>query len=72
MTMLGMTDEEEVIVADTVDRSREIFGKNQRIKYAPLKELVGYMFSCKNTTSTSVYWNGRTSSGGYILINPQK
>lgn len=72
MTMLGMTDQEEVIVADTVDRSRKIFGKDQRIKYAPLKELVGYMFSCKNTTSTSVYWNGRTSSGGYILINPQK
>lgn len=72
MTMLGMTDQGEVIVADTVDRSREIFGKDQRIKYAPLKELVGYMFSCKNTTSTSVYWNGRTSSGGYILINPQK
>lgn len=72
MTMLGMTDGDEVIVADTVDRSKDIFGDNQRIKYAPLHELIGYMFSCENVTSTSVYWNGKASSGGYILINPRE
>ncbi len=71
MTMLGMTDTGEVIVADSVDRSSSIFGDNQRIKYASLSELLGYMFSCTNTTSTSIYWSGKTSSGGYILINPQ-
>lgn len=71
MTMLGMTDTNEVIVADTVNRSTSIFGKNQRIKYAPLYELLGYMFPCTNTTSTSVYWSGKGSSGGYILVNPQ-
>lgn len=71
MTMLGMTDTNEVIVADTVNRSTSIFGKNQRIKYASLYELLGYMFPCTNTTSTSLYWSGKGSSGGYILINPQ-
>ena len=72
MTMLGMTDTDEVIIADTVDRSRDIFGDDQRIKYAPLDELIGYMFSCTDTTSTSLYWGGKASSGGYILINPQE
>lgn len=71
MTMLGMTDTGEVIVADSVDRSSGIFGDNQRIKYASLTELLGYMFPCTNTTSTSIYWGGKASSGGYILINPQ-
>lgn len=71
MTMLGMTDTGEVIVADSVDRSSSIFGDNQRIKYASLYELLGYMFPCTDTTSTSLYWSGKSSSGGYILINPQ-
>lgn len=71
MTMLGMTDTGKVIVADSVDRSSETFGNNQRVKYASLRELIGYMFPCTNTTSTSVYWSGKGSSGGYILINPQ-
>ncbi len=71
MTMLGMTDTREVIVADSVDRSSSIFGDNQRIKYASLYELLGYMFPCTNATSTSIYWGGKSSSGGYILINPQ-
>ena len=44
---------------------------NQRIKYASLYELLGYMFPCTNATSTSIYWGGKSSSGGYILINPQ-
>ena len=71
MTMLGMTDTGKVIVADSVDRSTKTFGNNQRIKYASLGELIGYMFPCTNTTSTSIYWGGKASSGGYILINPQ-
>ena len=71
MTMLGMTDTGKVIVADSVDRSSSIFGNNQRIKYASLGELIGYMFPCTNTTSTSIYWSGKAASGGYILINPQ-
>lgn len=71
MTMLGMTDTGKVIVADSVDRSSSIFGNNQRVKYASLGELIGYMFPCTNTTSTSIYWSGKASSGGYILINPQ-
>lgn len=71
MTMLGMTDTGKVIVADSVDRSTKTFGNNQRIKYASLGELIGYMFPCTNTTSTSIYWSGKASSGGYILINPQ-
>ena len=71
MTMLGMTDTKKVIVADSVDRSTKTFGNNQRIKYASLGELIGYMFPCTNTTSTSIYWGGKASSGGYILINPQ-
>lgn len=71
MTMLGMTEKDKVIVADSVDRSSSIFGNNQRVKYASLGELIGYMFPCTNTTSTSIYWSGKASSGGYILINPQ-
>ncbi len=70
MTMLGLTETGKVIIADTVNRSKTTFGNNQRIKYATVTELVNYMFSCTKT-SNSNYWSGKTSSGGYILINPQ-
>lgn len=69
MVVLGMTDTGKAIVADPANRDG--FGSQQRLKYVSMDEMVQYMFSCTKLTSTSVYWGGKSSGGGYILVNPQ-
>lgn len=69
MVLLGITDTDLVIVADSVDRPS--FGEYQRIKYTPLVSLLPYMFSSKNVTSTSAYYTTESACGGYILVNPE-
>lgn len=64
MLLLGITERGKIIIADSADR--EWSGKNQRIKYGTLDELMKDMWS--GVRSTSVYWNGRKNCGGYILI----
>lgn len=70
LVLLGMTDTGYAIVADSADRA-DHFGNQRRIKYATVMELVQYMFSCTNTTSTAAYYTNEASCGGYILVNPQ-
>lgn len=70
MVLLGMTDTGYAIVADSADRA-DYFGEQRRIKYASVFELVQYMFSCSNPTSTAAYYTNEASCGGYILVNPQ-
>ncbi|MDO4975931.1 MAG: Ig-like domain-containing protein [Eubacteriales bacterium] len=70
MVMLGMTETDQVIIADSVDRTKENFGYDTRIKYSTINEIINFIFACTNPTSTSKYWNGREGCGGYILINP--
>lgn len=72
MVLLGMTENGKVIVADSANRSG--FDNTQRIKYASLKDLIPYMFSSTNLTSSycqEPYWVSRTYCGGYLLVNPQ-
>lgn len=67
LALLGMTDTGQVIVADSVNRTA--FGEEQRIKYATVEELIPYMYTSTNLTSTSCYFSSK--AGGYILVNPQ-
>lgn len=67
MVLLGMTDKGKVIVADSATRTWS--GTKQRLKLATMNELVKYMIPCKSV-STSVYYKGISSSGGYVLVNP--
>lgn len=71
MVMLGMTEKNQVIIADSVDRAKADFGYDTRVKYSTIKEIVKFLLPCTNTTSTSKYWNGAAACGGYILVNPQ-
>ena len=71
MVLLGMTDTGKAIVADSADRSDAVFGDKKRVKYATVKSLVPYMFSCTVFTGKSVYWGGKSTSGGYLLVNLQ-
>lgn len=72
MVLLGITNTGKAIVADSANRTSDAygFGNHQRIKYETVSNLVSYMFSSTNLTSTSCYWNGKGSCGGYILVNP--
>lgn len=67
MVLLGMTDKGKVIVADSATRTWS--GAKQRLKLTTMNELVKYMIPCKSV-STSVYYKGISSSGGYVLVNP--
>ena len=67
MVLLGITDTGKVIVADSA--TRKWSGTKQRIKFTTMDELVQYMIPCKSI-STSVYFKGVSSSGGYVLVNP--
>lgn len=73
MVLLGMTDNGKVIVADAADRA-DYFGSQRRLKYVYLKDLIPYMFSSTNVTSSKClepYWPGAGYCGGYLLVNPQ-
>lgn len=69
MILLGMTDTGKVIVSDSSDRTWS--GKNQRIKYAKVKEIVKYLIPCTSSKKTC-YFSKTAACGGYVLINPKK
>ena len=70
MVLLGLTDTGLAIVADSADRA-STFGNYARIKYTSLVNLIPYMFSSSNVTSTSAYYTTESACGGYILVNPE-
>ena len=65
MLLIGMTPSGKAIVADSANRKWA--GKNQRIKYAKVSELVKYMWSSQR--GNNAYWNGAAYNGGYILVD---
>lgn len=71
MVLLGITSSGKAIVADSANRSPAVFGKKQRVKYTSLKSLIPYMFSSVNIRSSALYWSGKNSCGGYILVHPR-
>ena len=64
MLLTGMDEKGRAIVADSANRSWS--GKHQRIKYVKVAELLNSMWS--GGCSGSVYWNGYSGCGGYILV----
>lgn len=66
MVLLGLTKSGLCIVADSA--TRKWSGTQQRIKYAPIEELVKYMIPCRKS-GKNCYFNGIATDGGYILIN---
>lgn len=70
MVLLGLTDTGMAIVADSADRATT-FGNYARIKYTSLINMIPYMFSSTNVTSTSAYYTTESACGGYILVNPE-
>lgn len=65
MLLIGMTPGKKALVADSANRRWA--GQNQRIKYAKVSELLKYAWS--SGKSGSVYWNGYSGCGGYILVS---
>lgn len=65
MVLLGMTDNNKVIIADSAYRKWS--GTKQRVKFAKMESLVHYMIPCKST-SYSCYYKSSDSCGGYILV----
>lgn len=69
MVLLGLTDTGKVIVADS--SQREWSGKQQRIKFTTVKEIVKYLIPCTSSVKTN-YFSSTANSGGYVLVNPQE
>jgi len=65
MLLIGLNEQGDAIVCDTYDR--EWAGENQRIKFAHVEELVGYMWS-EQKEPEGVYWGKSGGISGYILI----
>ena len=66
MIMLGYDKDKRVIFTDSATRSWA--GDVQRLKWAPLEELMDYMFPQRNTQSHPVYFHRRSDTGGFILV----
>lgn len=66
LVLLGINQKREIIFADSANRKWS--GKMQRIKKANIDEIMNYMFPRLLLNDNSLYFNGRWSSGGYILI----
>ena len=66
MVLLGMSDQDKVIVADSA--TRKWAGRNQRIKLADLSDLIAHMIP-HSPSGKSFYYNGNKCYSGYILVN---
>ena len=66
LLLIGLDEEGNAIVCDSANKSWS--GKNQRIKFGKIEELVKFMWSSKEL-STSAYYSGRKGTSGYILVN---
>lgn len=72
VALIGMTDTDKVIVADSANRTdtderKKTFGNQQRIKLVKLESLVDYILSCSKD-GTNVYFGPTASSGGYLKV----
>lgn len=70
MILLGIGKDGEVYFTDSA--TRQWSGSWQRLKKAPLEEMMEYMFGQRNTKDTQVYFGGRRNTGGYILIDERE
>ncbi len=70
MVMLGIDLEGMVVFTDSATRAWA--GDQQRLKRAPLDELITYMFPQKITEDTHVYFHRRRETGGFILVQAWK
>lgn len=66
MVMLGIDPEGMVLFTDSA--TRDWAGDQQRIKRAPLTELIQYMFPQKHTEDKHVYFHKRIETGCFILV----
>lgn len=64
IVLLGIKGDDTVYVGDSVNRK----GNSGRIKEASLSDIINYMFPCTGISS-SRYFSGRESSGGYVKVN---
>ena len=64
IVLLGIKGDDTVYVGDSVNRK----GNSGRIKEASLSDIINYMFPCTGISS-SRYFSGRDSSGGYVKVN---
>lgn len=65
MLLIGLNDDGEAIICDTMNK--EWAGETQRIKCAPVEELVSYMWSSEQEPE-DLYWGGAGGRNGYILL----
>lgn len=65
--LLGMTPAGKVVFADSADRKWS--GSRQRLKEAPLEDMIDYMFPQKFSFDTHKYFPCRSGTGGYILVD---
>lgn len=65
MLLIGLDSNGNAIICDTINR--DWAGSNQRIKYAPVEELVTYMTSTTKKP-TDLYWSNGAGKNGYILM----
>lgn len=70
MILLGIGKDGEVYFTDSA--TRQWADSWQRLKKAPLEDMMGYMFGQRNTKDTQVYFGGRRNTGGYILIDERE
>ena len=66
LLLIGLDEKGNAIVCDSANKSWS--GNNQRVKFGNVEELVKFMWS-SSELSTSAYYSGRKGTSGYILIN---
>lgn len=66
MVLLGVDAEGLVIFTDSAFRAWS--GGRQRLKRAPIFDLIAYMFPQKNVSDDHVYFSRKRNTGGYILV----
>ena len=69
MVMLGVTDTNKIIIADSADRANN-FGKMGRVKTCAISDVGSYMFT-STKTGTSPYYTSWKECGGYILVGTE-
>ena len=65
LLLIGLDPDGNAIVCDSANKLWS--GINQRVKFGSVEELVKFMWS-SNELSTSAYYDGRKGTSGYILI----
>lgn len=69
MICLGMDQEGQVLFTDSA--YRQWSGEKQRVKRAPLSDLLFYMYGKEKKGQEEVYFHSRLYTGGYILLEAE-